>query len=189
MIYVLTLFLVLSSLIAVFRFIPISEKQQMQISYVLLMSEIVLAIAFYFSPRQAGDYCAGLAHYHWPVGGLLAYLGLFLLAVLLLQQYSRWWAIGYLGLVAFPLSLGGWMIQDLCAGNTKNFIEDSILFLILYMTFPLIAAVWLLIFLGYFSYISWHRLQLLLPSIALFGLYLLFLEHAMFDWISFVVDF
>ena len=81
------------------------------------------------------------------------------------------------------------MIQDLCAGNTKNFIEDSILFLILYMTFPLIAAVWLLIFLGYFSYISWHRLQLLLPSIALFGLYLLFLEHAMFDWISFVVDF
>lgn len=158
MINVLTLLLVLTGLIAVFRLVPISEKQQLQISYVLLISELILALAFRFTTREAGDYCAGLAHYHWPTASLLVYLGLFLLAALLLQQYSRWWAISYLVLVVFPLSLGGWVIQDLCAGNTKGFIEDSILFLILYMTFPLIAAVWLVIFLSYFAYISWHKL-------------------------------
>lgn len=91
--------------------------------------------------------------------------------------------------MVFPLSLGSWVIQDLCAGNAKGFIEERVLSLILYMAFPMIAAVWLVIFFGYFAYISGYKSQLLLPSMALFGLSLLFMEHATFDWFRFIIDF
>lgn len=141
MIQSFTLLLVLISLMTVFRLIPISQNQQLKISYILLVSELILVIAFRLSPRQVGEYCASLAHYHWPTGSLFVYLGLFLLAALLLQQYSRWWAISYLGLVVFSLSLGGWIIRDLCAGNIKSFIEDRVLSLIVFMGFPITAAV------------------------------------------------
>lgn len=189
MIPIFTILLILTSLIAVLRLVPIREKQQLQLSYLLLVSELMVGLAVKFTPRQSGDYCASLAHYHWPAGGLLVYLWLFLLAALLLQQYSRWWSISYLGLVVLPLSLGGGVIQSLCAGNVQGIIEANVSSLILIMFFSIYGAVCLLIFLGYFAYISWRKLQLLLPSLALFGLYLLFLEHAILDWVSFVIDF
>lgn len=183
------LLLIFAVLTAIFRLIPINEKQQLKISYLLLISEAILAIIFRLSSRQDGIYCASLAHYHWPTVSLLTYLGLFLLAALLLQQYSRWWAISYLGLVVFPLSLGSWVIQNLCAGQAINLVSDLVQTLILLVTFPLTSIIFGGVFLVYLVYVSWRKPQLSLPSMALLGLFLLFLEHAIFDWFRFIIDF
>lgn len=175
--------------IIIFRLIPLETKWISRIAIGLLAITLVVAIAFYITPRTAEPYCNSLAHHHWPQGSFLIYGVIFFLSTLLLSLYARWFGALYAILVLFPLALGAWVVKELCAGMALNFLSDLIQSLILLVTFPLTAIVFGGIFLFYLVYASWYNKNLILPSMALFSLFLLFFQHSMLDWFRFIIDF
>lgn len=173
----------------IFRLIPLEVKWQPRIAISLLAITLIVAVAVYMTPRTSGFYCNSLAHHHWPEGSLIIYGVIFFLGSLLLSSYSRWFGIFYIILVLFPLTLGAWVVKELCAKQAINLVSDLVQTITLLVTFPLTAVVFGVAFLVYLIYTSWRNIALVWSSAALFGLFLLFFQHAMLDWFRFIIDF
>lgn len=192
MLYYLSLLIMLLAFsLIVFKIKVISGFYLKYIGVISILLVAICATIFSFSIRNSNpiNYCESLAHFHWSDTWLLLYVLLAMMSAVILQAYPRFFSILYFILVLVPLTLGVWSIKAQCNGNlANNSLLDGVQSLILFVSFPPIAIILFCLLIAFLFYFGKQHIKLfIMNSFALICVFLLLQQHALRDWIRFLM--